>query len=177
MTGRLLCLWCAASRYGLGTIYLKQEKYQLAEYHFRRALEINPRNSVLHCYRGMALLSNHMFDQAIAVLQKAKEMDPANPLARLRKAMALSHVDRNDEALEELLSLQQLAPRESTVYVQVRVPGRAEIQDLKPKPYPLPPPLPPTLGVVGRIDGATGAIYKLGWCYLHVGRGGVFSAM
>ena len=63
-------------RYGLGTIYLKQEKYQLAEYHFRRALEINPRNSVLHCYRGMALLSNQTYDQAIAVLQKAKEMDP-----------------------------------------------------------------------------------------------------
>ena len=118
---RVVSVRHAPSRYGLGTIYLKQEKYQLAEYHFRRALEINPRNSVLHCYRGLALLSNHMFDQAIAVLQKAKEMDPANPLARLRKAMALSHVDRNDEALEELVSLQQLAPRESTVYVQVGV--------------------------------------------------------
>ena len=44
---------------------------------------------------------------------------PANPLARLRKAMALSQVDRNAEALEELMALQQLAPRESTVYVQV----------------------------------------------------------
>ena len=58
---------------------MKQEKYQLAEYHFRRALEINPRNSVLHCYRGMALLSNRTYDQAIAVLQKAKEMDPGAP--------------------------------------------------------------------------------------------------
>ena len=64
-------------------------------------------------------MSNHTFDQAIAVLQKAKEMDPANPLARLRKAMALSHVHRDDEALEELLALQQLAPRESTVHVQM----------------------------------------------------------
>ena len=70
-------------RYGLGTIYLKQEKFQvcaslsarvqlsleqLAEYHFRRALEINPRNSVLHCYLGMALLSSSCYDDAIAVL-------------------------------------------------------------------------------------------------------------
>ena len=46
---------------------------------------------------------------------------PANPLARLRKAMALSQVDRNAKALEELMDLQQLAPRESTVYVQVLV--------------------------------------------------------
>lgn len=46
---------------------MKQEKYQLAEYHFRRALEINPRNSVLHCYRGMALLSNRTYDNVQAM--------------------------------------------------------------------------------------------------------------
>lgn len=42
-------------RYGLGTIYFRQEKYKLAEFHFRRALHINSRSSVLHCYLGMAL--------------------------------------------------------------------------------------------------------------------------
>jgi anaphase-promoting complex subunit 3 len=41
--------------YGLGTIYFRQEKYKLAEFHFRRALHINSRSSVLHCYLGMAL--------------------------------------------------------------------------------------------------------------------------
>lgn len=38
--------------YGLGTIYYRQEKYELAECHFRRALAINPASSVLHCYLG-----------------------------------------------------------------------------------------------------------------------------
>jgi tetratricopeptide (TPR) repeat protein len=38
--------------YGLGSIYFRQEKYELAEYHFRRALGINPASSVLHCYLG-----------------------------------------------------------------------------------------------------------------------------
>ena len=28
--------------YGLGSIYHRQEKYDMAEYHFRRALSINP---------------------------------------------------------------------------------------------------------------------------------------
>lgn len=38
--------------YGLGTIYYRQEKFELAECHFRRALAINPASSVLHCYLG-----------------------------------------------------------------------------------------------------------------------------
>lgn len=39
----------------MGHIYYRQEKYGMAEYHFRRALAINPRSSVLRCYAGMAL--------------------------------------------------------------------------------------------------------------------------
>ena len=42
--------------YGLGSIYFRQEKYELAEYHFRKALTINPASSVLHCYLGLQLL-------------------------------------------------------------------------------------------------------------------------
>lgn len=34
------------SRYGLGSIYFRQEKYELAEYHFARALNINDQSSV-----------------------------------------------------------------------------------------------------------------------------------
>lgn len=41
--------------YGLGTIYFRQEKFELAECHFRRALSINPASSVLHCYLGRFL--------------------------------------------------------------------------------------------------------------------------
>jgi anaphase-promoting complex subunit 3 len=38
--------------YGLGSIYFRQERFELAEYHFRRALQINGESSVLHCYMG-----------------------------------------------------------------------------------------------------------------------------
>ena len=41
--------------YGLGVVYLRQEKFEFAEHHFRRAFQINPRSSVLMCYLGMAL--------------------------------------------------------------------------------------------------------------------------
>lgn len=34
-------------RYGLGTCYMRMSKLQLAEYHFRKALDIYPSNAVL----------------------------------------------------------------------------------------------------------------------------------
>jgi len=42
---------------------------QLAEYHLRRALSINPNNSVLHCYLGIVLLSARQYEDALPVLQ------------------------------------------------------------------------------------------------------------
>lgn len=41
------------SRYGLGTCYLRMSKVRIAEYHFRRAAEIHPRNAVLLGCVGM----------------------------------------------------------------------------------------------------------------------------
>ena len=40
-------------RYGVGMIYYKQEKYNLAEVHFKKALTINPSSSVLLCHIGV----------------------------------------------------------------------------------------------------------------------------
>jgi cytochrome c-type biogenesis protein CcmH/NrfG len=45
---RALCLL----RYGLGTAYLRKNKYRQAEHSFRRAVEINPENAVLICCVG-----------------------------------------------------------------------------------------------------------------------------
>lgn len=39
--------------YGIGMVYYKQEKFTLAEVHFRRALAISPQNSVLLCHIGV----------------------------------------------------------------------------------------------------------------------------
>jgi anaphase-promoting complex subunit 3 len=39
--------------YGLGSVFFRQEKYQMAVYHLQRAISINPRSSILHCYLGM----------------------------------------------------------------------------------------------------------------------------
>ena len=45
-----MLLFC---RYGVGMIYYKQEKFSLAEMHYRKALAINPQSSVLLCHIGV----------------------------------------------------------------------------------------------------------------------------
>lgn len=46
-------LTVSVCRYGLGMIYYKQEKFNLAEIHFKKALSINPQSSVLLCHIGV----------------------------------------------------------------------------------------------------------------------------
>ena len=85
--------------YGLGTIYYRQEKYDLAEFHFRKALSINNSSSVLKCFLGMVLqaqasfleISNYSSEDefirdrdrkvkdALHILSDAVEFDPKNP--------------------------------------------------------------------------------------------------
>ncbi len=51
----------------MGQIYFRQEKYEMAEYHFRRSLLINQRSSVLRCYVGVAL---HKIGRAADALEQ-----------------------------------------------------------------------------------------------------------
>ena len=47
-------------RYGIGMIYYKQEKFALAEVHFRKALSINPQSPVLLCHIGVVSQHCHL---------------------------------------------------------------------------------------------------------------------
>lgn len=40
------------SRFGLGNVYMQTGKFRLAEYHFRKASQINPTNATLVCCVG-----------------------------------------------------------------------------------------------------------------------------
>lgn len=49
----------------------RQEKYKLAETHFIKALDVNPRSSVLYCYLGMALHALNEVDDALKSFNQA----------------------------------------------------------------------------------------------------------
>ena len=72
--------------YGLGSIYFRQEKHELAEFHFRRAISINPVSSVLKCYLSMVLHAQQRTEkttEALQLLYDASVMDPKNPQVNL----------------------------------------------------------------------------------------------
>ncbi|EQC35560.1 anaphase-promoting complex subunit 3, variant [Saprolegnia diclina VS20] len=102
--------------YGLGAIYLRQEKLELAEYHFRRALSINPQSSILHCNLGMVLHAVQRHDEAIAALDIAQHLQPLNSTARFHKAKVLLATHRYKAALDELYIVRDAAPKESSVH-------------------------------------------------------------
>jgi tetratricopeptide (TPR) repeat protein len=68
--------------YGLGSIYYRQEKHEMAELHFRRAIAVNPISSVLKCYLSMVLHAQNRLDkthEALQILADASAGDPRNP--------------------------------------------------------------------------------------------------
>ncbi|KAG0705032.1 hypothetical protein DFH29DRAFT_981139 [Suillus ampliporus] len=105
--------------YGLGTCYLRMSKIRLAEYHYRKAVEIHPNNAVLLGCVGMAVerrgdkvAAHSLFDQAVLVA-------PDNALVRYRRAKILISMKRYAEALEDLLKLRDSSPEESNVVFQI----------------------------------------------------------
>ena len=102
--------------YGLGAIYFRQEKFDLAEYHFQRALDINSQSSVLHCHLGMAQHQNGKTMEALETLAGAFQLDPRNPQAHYQRATIFMTLDRPEDALLELERVRAAAPREASVH-------------------------------------------------------------
>jgi anaphase-promoting complex subunit 3 len=102
--------------YGLGAIYFRQEKFDLAEYHFQRALDINSQSSVLHCHLGMAQHQNGKTVDALETLSGAFRLDPRNPQAHYQRATIFMSLDRPEDALAELEKVRCAAPKESSVH-------------------------------------------------------------
>lgn len=105
--------------YGLGAIFFRQEQYDLAEYHFKRALSIHPGSSVLHCHLGMAQHAAGRPNDALKTLAGAFSIDPSNTQARFQKANVWMSMDRPEEALSELKKVRDAAPREAQVHFAI----------------------------------------------------------
>lgn len=105
--------------YGLGSIFFRQERVELATYHFRRAMQINPASSVLHCYLAMSLHAQGTSvktDEALVVLSQACERDAKNPQLHFQRAHILVAIGELQEALTALHVVKEHAPKEPHVY-------------------------------------------------------------
>lgn len=102
--------------YGIGTIYAKQERFHLAEVHYRHALKINPQNSALMVHIGVMQFYLNKREQAMQTLNEAMKRDPKNPLCKFHHAAINIKFGKLEEALSELEELNQIVPKESVVY-------------------------------------------------------------
>ncbi|KAK6268097.1 hypothetical protein QUC31_012257 [Theobroma cacao] len=107
------------SWYGLGMIYLRQEKFEFAEHHFRQAYQINPYSSVIMYYLGTTLESLKRSEEALEMMEKAIVTDNKNPLPKYNKAKMLVTLGKLNEALEILEELKECNPRESSIYALI----------------------------------------------------------
>lgn len=107
------------TRFGLGTIYSKQEQYRLAELHFKQALQINPHHSAIMCHIGVVQHKLKKTDKALQTLNKAIENASDNTLCKFHRASINFQIGRHNEALTEFEELKNIAPKESLVYYSI----------------------------------------------------------
>ncbi|GAA5880727.1 hypothetical protein JCM3774_005690 [Rhodotorula dairenensis] len=101
--------------FGLGNVYLKTGKITLAEYHFRKALDLNPSNATLACCVGAVLEKLGRRSEALAMYDEAKTVAPESSLVRFKRVRLLLRMHRHEAAEEDLLTLQHQAPTEPNV--------------------------------------------------------------
>lgn len=102
--------------YGIGSIYSKQERFSLAEFHYKHALEINPQSSVIMVHIGAMQFNLNKTQQALQTLDAAIALDPKNPLPKFHRGSIYFQCGRYKEALVELEQLKQIVPKESVVF-------------------------------------------------------------
>lgn len=102
--------------YGLGQVYEKLGKYDIAEKHYKTAAQINTTNPVLAVRIGGVLEKMKKPAVALRYFSLACELDSKSASARFVKARALMRLGRPREALVELEVLKDMAPDEATVH-------------------------------------------------------------
>ncbi|KAH0841677.1 hypothetical protein AYO21_01090 [Fonsecaea monophora] len=102
--------------YGLGKVYEKMGKWNIAEQHYRTAAKINPTNAVLICCIGLVLEKQKHPDDALLMYSRACSLAPQSALSRFKKARCLMSLGRPREALAELMILRDVVPDEANVW-------------------------------------------------------------
>lgn len=102
--------------FGLGEVYERQERYALAEIHFKQALKINPQCSPLRCHLAAVLCSNKRYKEALELLSVTPSSAHAMPPTRFERARVLEALERYEEALTELEAVRDAVPKESSVH-------------------------------------------------------------
>lgn len=112
----ILLMESLAHRFGLGNVYMKTGKFRMAEYHFRKAVEINPSNAMLVCCVGTVLEKLDKKKEALELYERACLLAPTSPAVRFKRVRMLMELRHFDSALRDLMLVRDMAPDEFNVH-------------------------------------------------------------
>ncbi|KAL7666565.1 Anaphase-promoting complex subunit 3 [[Candida] zeylanoides] len=102
--------------YGIGMVYINLGDYPKADYHFRRAVAVNPVNVILICCVGMVLEKEGRRALALKQYELAHKLQPLNPLPIFKRAQLLFQMQQYSQSLRHFETLRDLAPDEASVH-------------------------------------------------------------
>lgn len=92
------------------TIFWYDWNWQLAEDHFKRALELDPNSASAHLFYSHLLTNLGRHQEALTEIKLARKLDPLFPFGGAREGQALAFAGRTDEALDTLRKTSELEP-------------------------------------------------------------------
>lgn len=121
--------------YGLGNVYERMGKYDVAEKHYKAAAQINPNNVTLVVRIGLVCPSQKAIityvriltipqvldrqrrpDAALTAFHSAVALDPSSIMARFRRAQTLLKLGDTAASLKDLLLLKDRAPDDANIH-------------------------------------------------------------
>ena len=92
------------------TIFWGDWNWHAAEEHYRRALELNPSNTMAHLFYAHLLSNLGRHAEAAAEMKLARELDPLFPFGNALEGQFLVHAGQTDAGLLQLQKTIELAP-------------------------------------------------------------------
>ncbi|MBF0556354.1 MAG: hypothetical protein HQK96_17695 [Nitrospirae bacterium] len=116
--GKSLPYWAFegdAPVFKLGVSFLRQKKYAIALEFFQKVLVINPQNTLVYKYVGMALMGLHQYEDALAYIDKGLAAMTDNWELFLQKGLVLKEMGRYEEAILSFKEARRRAPATQSI--------------------------------------------------------------
>ncbi len=98
-----------ASVFGLGRLYLRQNKWSEAVEQLRQAARLMPSSPFVLSSLGDAYQKVGKLQEAQSTLESALMLDPSAAIAHFRLALVLMDMGKKDEALDHLMQIEELS--------------------------------------------------------------------
>lgn len=92
------------------TIFWGDWNWRSAEEQYRRAVELNPNNTMAHLFNAHLLSNLGRHAESEAAMQRVRELDPLFPFGNALEGQFLIHAGKYDEGIAQLQKAAELAP-------------------------------------------------------------------